>query len=80
MMVTLPVMGGFGPEVLLCYKFPEGSSCTSGPESLVCGVMLPSRHTLNSFVVRTDSSRCSVVDCRLRVWYSLLSKTITTAV
>lgn len=71
MMVTLPGIGEFGPEVLLYYKFPEGSSYTSGPESLVFRVMLHSKHKLNSFVVRTDSSRCSVVDCRLRVWYSL---------
>lgn len=77
-MVTLPVIGQFGPDILLNYRFPEGSSCTSGPESLVFRVMLQSKCKLNSVVVTTDSSGCSVVHCRLRVWYRLSSKTVTT--
>lgn len=56
-MVTLPVIGQFGPEVLLNYKFLGGNSCTSGPESLLFRVMLQSKCKLNFIVVRTDSSR-----------------------
>lgn len=47
MMVALPVISKFGPEVLVHCEFHQGSSCASNSESLVFSIVLQSKRKLN---------------------------------